>query len=67
MKYNYKCDGIDGLVLIDEDYLNEIDDDLLAELDIFLDKDGKTELVYDFPNEEWKDVRKRETKKLLEF
>lgn len=67
MKYSYKSDGIDGLVLIDEKYLDEIDDNILAELDIFLDRDGKTELIYDFPNEDWEVVRKRETKNIIEF
>ncbi|RKM58183.1 hypothetical protein D6853_01195 [Butyrivibrio sp. X503] len=67
MNYDYRCDGIDGLVLIDEKYLDEIDDNLLAELDIILDRDGKTELIHDFPNEKWKDVRKRETKNIVEF
>ena len=67
MKYKYRCDGLDGLILIDKKYLDEIDDNLLAELDIFLDRDGKTELIYDFPNEEWKEVRKRETKKIIDF
>ena len=67
MRFSYECDGMDGLVLIDEQYLKEIDERLLSELDIFLDRYGKSELVYDFPDEKWEDVRKRETKKLYEF
>ena len=67
MKFCYECDGMDGLILIDKKYLAEIDDNLLNELDIFLDRYGKSELVYDFPNERWEDVRKRETKKIIEF
>lgn len=55
MKFCYECEGMDGLILIDEKYLAEIDDNLLAELDIFLDRYGKSELVYDFPNERWED------------
>ncbi len=58
---------MDGLVLIDEEYLDKIDDELLRELDIFIDYYGKSELVYDFPDENWNDVRKRETKELVEF
>lgn len=67
MNFCYECDDIDGLILIDEQYLDKIDDELLRELDIFIDCYGKSELVYDFPNENWNDVRKRETKELVEF
>ena len=67
MKFSYKCDGMDGLVLIDKKYLGEIDENLLDELDIFLDRYGKSELIYDFPNEKWEDVRERETKKIIKF
>mgnify|MGYP006916022789 FL=1 len=58
---------MDALVLIDEQYLDKIDDEVLRELDIFIDYYGKSELAYDFPNENWNDVRKRETKELVEF
>lgn len=67
MRFSYACDGMDGLVLIDEKYLDELDDALLSELDILLDRYGKSELVYDFPNEKWEDVWKRETKEIVEF
>jgi len=67
MRFSYECDGIDGLILIDKKFLGEIDDELLSKLDIFIDRYGKSELVYDFPNEKWEDVRKRETKELIDF
>lgn len=67
MEFSYECDGMDGLILIDEQYLKEIDEKLLNELDIFLDRYGKSELVYDFPNEKWESVRERETRELVEF
>ena len=67
MEFCYECDGMDALILIDEEYLDKIDDELLRELDIFIDYYGRSELVYDFPNESWNDVRKRETKGLVEF
>ena len=67
MKFNYKCDGVDGLILIDEKSLDELNDNLLRELDILLDCHGKSELIYDFPNEKWKDIRKRETKEIVDF
>ena len=67
MKFNFECDEMDGLVLIDEGYLNEIDDDILYAFDIFLDRYGKSELVYDFPNKNWASVRERESIKLKEF
>lgn len=67
MKFNYICDVTDGLVLIDKEYLKELNDKLLIELDILLDRYGKSELVYDFPNEKWEDVQKRETRWIVEF
>ena len=67
MNFCYECDSMDALILIDEQYLDKIDDELLRELDIFIDYYGKSELAYDFPNETWNDVRKRETKELVEF
>lgn len=67
MNFCYECDSMDALVLIDEQYLDKIDDEVLRELDIFIDYYGKSELAYDFPNENWNDVRKRETKELVEF
>ncbi len=67
MKFTYECDGMDGLILVDKKYLDEINETILYELDIFLDRYGKSELVYDFPDEKWEDVRKRETKDLIEF
>ena len=67
MRFDYVCDNQDGLILIDEKYLNEIDENLLYELDIFLDIYGKSELIYDFPGENWEDVRTRETKDLSGF
>ncbi len=67
MRFTYECDGMDGLIMVDKQYLEEIDETLLYELDIFLDRYGKSELVYDFPDEKWEDVRERETKDLIEF
>lgn len=67
MKFNYNCNEIDGLVLIDEKYLDEINEELLYALDIFLDRYGKSELIYDFPDEEWAVVRARETEGLKSF
>jgi hypothetical protein len=67
VRFSYTCDGIDGLILIDEKNLDKFDDILLGELDILLDRYGKSELVYDFPGEKWEDVWKRETRKIVEF
>lgn len=67
MRFSYACDGMDGLILIDKKYMDELDDQLLGELDILLDRYGKSELVYDFPNEKWEDVWRRETKEIVEF
>ena len=58
---------MDGLVFIDESYLSELNDDLLYEMDILLDLSGTSELICDFPNEDWDIVRQRETKQIQEF
>ena len=55
---------MDGLVFIDESYLSELNDDLLYEMDILLDLSGTSELICDFPNEDWDIVRQRETDKV---
>lgn len=65
MKFQFECDQRDGLVLIDETFLNELNSDLLYEFDILLDRYGKSELIYDFPNEKWDIVRERETSELF--
>ena len=68
MKYTLDCDMLDGLVFIDESYLSELSDaDLLYEMDILLDSSGTSELICDFPNEDWDIVRQRETEQIREF
>ena len=60
MKYTLDCDMQDGLVFIDESYLSELnDDELLYEMDILLDSSGQSELIFDFPDEDWDIVRQR--------
>lgn len=48
---------MDGFVLIDKYYLSELDDCMLYAMDILLDPLGKSELIFDFPNDSWNDVR----------
>lgn len=67
MKYKLECEDLDGLVLIDKSCLKEFDSDMLYAMDIFLDTHGKTELIFDFPNEDWSEVWSRETKPIKEF
>ena len=67
MKFTLECDMLDGLILIDESYLSELNDDLLYAMDILLDSSGTTELIFDFTNEPWDIVRQRETKQIREF
>lgn len=57
----------DALVLLDKMVITELTEELLYLLDIFIDVDGKSELIYDFPDENWEDVRIRETQKLADF
>lgn len=67
MKFNYKHDDPDGLVLIDEYYFKELNDDILYSFEIFLDSKGTTELIYDFPDEKWEVVRDRESAVFKDF
>ena len=68
MKYTLDCGMLDGLVFIDESYLAELNDaDLLYAMDILLDSSGTSELICDFPNEDWDIVRQRETERIREF
>ncbi len=67
MKFDYRHDDPDGLVLIDEYYFNKFNDDILYSFDIFLDSKGRTELIYDFPNEKWEVVRARESVAFKDF
>lgn len=66
-KFTLECDECDGLVLIDESNLDKLNQELLYELDILLDFFGKTELIYDFPDEKWETVRERETKRFRDL
>lgn len=56
--------GTSTPILIDKSYL---DDSFLYALDIYLDKLGKSELVYDFPDEQWEDVWIRESKVIIDY
>ncbi len=67
MKFTLECDMLDGLILIDESYLSELNDDLLYAMDVLLDSAGTSELIFDFPGEDWDTVRQRETKQVREF
>lgn len=64
MKFYVECDG---LVLIDKSNLKKLNSEILYGMDILLDIFGKTELVYDFPNEKWDVVRARESKIIQNF
>lgn len=67
MEFIVQCDGFDGLVLMDQSYLDELDSELLYSMDILLDCEGESELVFDFPQENWEDIRERESKAIKNF
>lgn len=67
MDFLLELDEADGLILIDESYLSELNDDMLYAMDILLDPFGRSELVYDFPDEKWETVRTRETNPIRGF
>ena len=56
MEFVFDCDFLDGLVLIDKQYIEELDEQLLYDFEVCLDRKGKSELIYDFPNRKWDDV-----------
>ncbi len=57
----------DGLVLMDEVYFEELNEDMLYSFEIFLDRAGETELIYDFEGEDWITVWERESKLIKDF
>lgn len=67
MKFNYEHSDPDGLALIDEYYFNEFNDDILYSFEVFLDSKGRTELIFDFPDEKWEVVRARESVSIKDF
>lgn len=69
MKFDYESDitGADGLALIDKYYIKDFTDEVLYSFDILLDVKGNTELMYDFPDEEWEVVREREIALIKKF
>lgn len=67
MEFQLECDDSDALVLIDPGYFSDLDDDLLYSMDILLDPLGRSELIFDYPGEDWKTVWERETKPVLEL
>ena len=52
---------------LDKKIFNDLNDSFLYAMDIYLDKPGKTELIYDFSGEKWEDVWTRETRIVTEF
>ncbi len=56
MKFKFECEEMDGMIIIDKNIIDEIKEELLYSLDICLDKQGKSELVFDFPDKNWKNV-----------
>ncbi len=51
MKVHVQSDLIDGFVLADPAVFEKMDENILRAMDIYLDKNGESELVYDFPGE----------------
>lgn len=62
MEVHVQSDMTDGIVLLDPAVFKKMDENILRAMDIFLDKNGESELVYDFPDEEWEKVYVRESK-----
>ena len=56
---------MDGFVLIDKYYLSELDDCMLYAKDILLDLLGKSELIFDFPNDSCEIMRNKVNPRIL--
>ena len=67
MQINVQSEWPEGVVLIDPAFFEKMDENILRAMDIYIDKDGESELVYDFPGEDWKTVYERETKPFRSF
>ena len=68
MKFDFICDNMpDGLVLMDEAYFEEFNEDILYSFEIWLDREGETELIYDFSGEDWETVWERESALIKAF
>lgn len=67
MNIEYQISFVDALAIIDPAVFSEMDEEFLYAFDIFLDKDGESELVFDFPGEEWNEVWNRETRCVRDF
>jgi hypothetical protein len=67
MQIHAQSEWPEGVVLIDPAFFEKMDENILRAMDIFIDKDGESELVYDFPEEDWKTVYERETKPFISF
>ena len=67
MKIEYEISFVDALVIIDPERFKEMDEEFLYAFDVFLDKEGESELVCDFPGEDWKEVWDRETAVVQDF
>lgn len=68
MKFDYLCDDLpDGLVIMDEAYFGELNEEILYSFEIMLDHEGRSELIYDFSGEDWRTVWERETALIKEF
>ena len=67
MKVHVKIDLMDGIILADPNLFEKMDENILIAIDIYLDKNGESELVYDFPGEEWETVYVRESRPFVSF
>lgn len=67
MEVHVQSDMTDGIVLLDPTFFKKMDENILRAMDIFLDKNGESELICDFPDEEWEKVYVRESKPFAEL
>ncbi|WP_026652754.1 hypothetical protein [Butyrivibrio proteoclasticus] len=67
MNIVFNCDKRDAMVIVDKSIVENLTDEQAYSLDILLDKKGESELVFDFPGEDWNIVWERETRDLRNF
>jgi hypothetical protein len=58
--FDLECDGYGGIVLIEKDKVKSLSKEIGAVLNVVIDVEGRSDLVSDYPGENWQDVWAKE-------
>lgn len=64
INFDLECDGSGGIVFVDKDRISTLSKEFGSILNIVVDVDGETGLVFDYPDDDWVDVWSLELDKL---